>query len=309
MEKIFQIASNVSTPLALAGIFATIFFFIIRQILSGKDNQWKITNHIIILIINKLFILAIAAMLLGFIGWVIGNGNYSQNYKNDLKFSVYLDNRPIEGAAIFARNVEGQTYTNRDGVANLSFEKTDSVIIEIKVKTKDIEIDTLLPSLSVINFPKVIPLFTKLNFTNDKLCQLIMDGVDDYENGFSNLKGETTEKDEEYEIFTSINDNKDYKTYITNYNKKGERPAINYFIKLYEGKDLNQTLDSSNKFIYYISNCLKLDKIEDFSMGLDGKTMDGYAIFRKYNIEFRYSATGPDKFHNYHITLWVTKPQ
>ena len=36
MDSIFAIASGLSTPLALAGFFAAVFFFILRQILTAN---------------------------------------------------------------------------------------------------------------------------------------------------------------------------------------------------------------------------------------------------------------------------------
>ena len=36
MESIFEIASGISTPLALAGFVAAVFFFILRQIIKAN---------------------------------------------------------------------------------------------------------------------------------------------------------------------------------------------------------------------------------------------------------------------------------
>jgi hypothetical protein len=74
MGEIFKIASNISTPLALGGLFAAILFFIFRQILRmgifPRLNQ-ALGGQIVLNIINKLFILALVAMILGFTGYVI----------------------------------------------------------------------------------------------------------------------------------------------------------------------------------------------------------------------------------------------
>ena len=74
MSEIFKIASNISTPLALGGLFAAILFFLFRQILKmeifPKLNR-ALGGQIVISIINKLFILALVAMVLGFAGYVI----------------------------------------------------------------------------------------------------------------------------------------------------------------------------------------------------------------------------------------------
>lgn len=76
MENIFKIASSVATPLALGGFFAAILFLVIRQILSGKFFV-KLTSansaKILKLIIDRLFILALIAMLLGSVAYVLIN--------------------------------------------------------------------------------------------------------------------------------------------------------------------------------------------------------------------------------------------
>src|SRR6266851_924443 len=74
MEKLFEIATKVSTPLMLAGFIACAFFLILNQILR-KNLFPKLTRQlsaeIVRLIINKLFILALIALILGFIGFVL----------------------------------------------------------------------------------------------------------------------------------------------------------------------------------------------------------------------------------------------
>lgn len=74
MEKIIEIASNVSTPIALSGLIAAFLFFIFRKILGmnifskiSQNNSFKILQ----LIINKIFIVSIVAMILGFFGYIL----------------------------------------------------------------------------------------------------------------------------------------------------------------------------------------------------------------------------------------------
>lgn len=74
MNEIFKIASNISTPLALGGLSAAILFLVFRQILNMgifPNLTRALGGQIIINIINKLFILALIAMILGFAGYVI----------------------------------------------------------------------------------------------------------------------------------------------------------------------------------------------------------------------------------------------
>jgi hypothetical protein len=74
MEKLFQIATTISTPLALGGLFAVIFFFIIKQMLA-KDIFSPLTKsssfNILKTIVVYLFALALIAMFLGFAGYII----------------------------------------------------------------------------------------------------------------------------------------------------------------------------------------------------------------------------------------------
>ncbi|MFM0198167.1 hypothetical protein PQQ65_34480 [Paraburkholderia strydomiana] len=68
MEGIFDIASSVSTPLALGGFLAAVVFFIFRQIIA-KDIFPKLTDvlgaDIIKRIIDRLFVLALVTTILG----------------------------------------------------------------------------------------------------------------------------------------------------------------------------------------------------------------------------------------------------
>lgn len=74
VEKIFEIASQVSTPLALGGFFAAVVFLIFRQIVA-KNIFPRLTASfgadILKLIIERLFILSLVAMILGFIAFIV----------------------------------------------------------------------------------------------------------------------------------------------------------------------------------------------------------------------------------------------
>jgi len=73
MTQLFQIASSVSSPLALSGLIAAIVFYTFRQIIAQNIFP-KLTSSlgagIITLIVNRLFFLALVAMLLGFTGYI-----------------------------------------------------------------------------------------------------------------------------------------------------------------------------------------------------------------------------------------------
>jgi hypothetical protein len=73
--SIFDVASKVSTPLAVAGFLAAAFFLILRQILT-KTNLFPTlkgshAHAIIVLIIERLFALPLVAIVLGFAGYVL----------------------------------------------------------------------------------------------------------------------------------------------------------------------------------------------------------------------------------------------
>ncbi len=88
MEKIFDIATNISTPLMLAGFFAAAFFFIARQVIKANifpQLTKQLSGDIIKLIIHRLFILALIAMILGFTGYVIGQFNPVKNVSTEVK--------------------------------------------------------------------------------------------------------------------------------------------------------------------------------------------------------------------------------
>jgi uncharacterized membrane protein len=74
MDKIFDIASSISTPLGLGGFFAAVVFYIFKQVLT-KDLLRQLTSShsadVIKLIIERLFVLALIAMILGFIAYLV----------------------------------------------------------------------------------------------------------------------------------------------------------------------------------------------------------------------------------------------
>ena len=80
MKEILEIASNVSTPLALGGLIAAIFFLILRQIIAKNifpTLTKAVSGDILKLIINRLFMLALVAMVLGFAGYIISRIAFS----------------------------------------------------------------------------------------------------------------------------------------------------------------------------------------------------------------------------------------
>lgn len=73
MAEIVEIATKVSTPLALGGLVAALMFFLLRQILA-RNIFPKLTEvlgaRILRLIIDRLFVLALVSVILGFVGFL-----------------------------------------------------------------------------------------------------------------------------------------------------------------------------------------------------------------------------------------------
>lgn len=72
MEKLVEIAANISTPIRLGGLFAAIFFLIAKQLIKSDLFSRLSKQHssdIIKIIIDRLFILSLVAMVLGFAGY------------------------------------------------------------------------------------------------------------------------------------------------------------------------------------------------------------------------------------------------
>lgn len=76
MEKVFEIASSISTPLALGGFFAAAVFYVFRQIVAKNifpQLSAALGADVLKLIIERLFILALVAMALGFVAYLATN--------------------------------------------------------------------------------------------------------------------------------------------------------------------------------------------------------------------------------------------
>lgn len=76
MERVFEIASLLSTPLALGGFFAAVVFYVLRQIVAKNvfpQLSAALGASILKLIIERLFMLALVAMVLGFVAYLAIN--------------------------------------------------------------------------------------------------------------------------------------------------------------------------------------------------------------------------------------------
>lgn len=101
MQEIFEIASRVSTPLALGGFSAAVVFFIFRQILK-KDFFPTLAKsasaEIVKTIIDRLFVLALVAMVLGFAGYILPSQRYPVPTDNGKqKANKITEGPPLQG--------------------------------------------------------------------------------------------------------------------------------------------------------------------------------------------------------------------
>ena len=61
MPSILEIATRIDTPLALGGFMAAAFFLILRAVVTRR----RVGADVLILVINRLFVLSLVAMVLG----------------------------------------------------------------------------------------------------------------------------------------------------------------------------------------------------------------------------------------------------
>jgi|ERR1700722_748294 len=103
MEKLFNIASNISTPLGLAGFFAAAVFFIFRMVLKITPSGTLRPSHaseILKRVIDRLFILSLVAMVLGFCGYIYVKGSTLNPQRDPTKIPSNSGSQvPLENAA------------------------------------------------------------------------------------------------------------------------------------------------------------------------------------------------------------------
>lgn len=115
MKEIIQIASEVGTPLALGGLMAALFFFVVLKVISPKFLPQVAQEHgakLILQIVNGFFVLSLVAMILGFAGWVLSKTLethasqgvpqivYSHYGISDEKFEALVSERAVTKVAL-----------------------------------------------------------------------------------------------------------------------------------------------------------------------------------------------------------------
>jgi len=110
MKEIFLLASSVSTPLALSGLFAIIFFYLIKQVLSKNIFPvltGKFSSNIIKLIIHYIFIISFIAMVLGFAGYIapLLNDKGSLVNENNININKEISKKKTEAPEERAKDI------------------------------------------------------------------------------------------------------------------------------------------------------------------------------------------------------------
>jgi hypothetical protein len=140
MKEIFNVLLEIKTPLVLGGIAVACFFFILRIIIQKNLIPQVSKTHsfnLIILIINRFFILALIAILLGFIGYVIPLF-ISSSRNNEGVFSIddmskFSDKGPTSASDI----VQLENISESEAILALTISNTGkSIMVVEKIETE-----------------------------------------------------------------------------------------------------------------------------------------------------------------------------
>jgi hypothetical protein len=156
MDNIFTIASNIKTPISLAGLALAVIFSIFKIIVSKKDNT-QVNNHTIESIINKLFILVLIVIALGGISWIIPLFNTSKVVSLSFNIEDIDDGSPLDSVNFTILNVPvtSSCYSDNKGLITISFNNynnVDSLLLGF-ISTK-YGISNYRKKEAVNNFPK-----------------------------------------------------------------------------------------------------------------------------------------------------------
>jgi hypothetical protein len=154
MNKIFGIATKVATPLSLGGFIAAAFFFVVRQIIAKNIFPTLSQGQggvILLVVIDKFFILALVALVLGFLGYVI------QQFKPTpplpappLKQSIVLS---IPTGWTFEQAVRGIVEVSQLGRAQ--FDGFEAADLTVKLPATNIDSSTVEDALKQLYSPQL----------------------------------------------------------------------------------------------------------------------------------------------------------
>jgi hypothetical protein len=126
--KLFELATKIGDPLAITGFILAALFFIFQQIINRDifpRLSQRLAGSVIVTIINRLFVLALLAMLLGTGGWVWAN-----NGETSLKGILYVHKGPnkkvvISGVDISVLQIGERGRTDEYGKFSIPVTKSD----------------------------------------------------------------------------------------------------------------------------------------------------------------------------------------
>jgi gliding motility-associated-like protein len=146
MEKLTEIATNISSPLALGGLIAALLFYTLKILLS-KNIFPKLTrqfsSQLFLLIVNRFFTLSIIAMLFGFIGFVYTK-SIEHNIREQLRIEgiVFIDNNEVSNVGVKILEIERMAVTNDFG--KFVVDHIDDQRMKYTLKFSSNQIDTVI---------------------------------------------------------------------------------------------------------------------------------------------------------------------
>lgn len=118
MEKIFKIATSISTPLGATGLILAILCYVFLQIIKSKN-----VSPIFYVIVKYLFILSLCGLFLGFLGFMFTK--YYEVSKNIiLKGIVFVGGQELADVGVEILEARVTTQTDPYGNFTLSFDKS-----------------------------------------------------------------------------------------------------------------------------------------------------------------------------------------
>lgn len=131
MNQIVNIASQISTPLGLAGFISGIVFFILKQIIISIKHDNVLKEKLYLTIIKVLFLLSMLAMILGFVGYCYKfyvqqskKGFVPQSKIISYSGFVYINNK--EQSNVEVKLLQLKIFRTTDIYGNFGFDYTPS---------------------------------------------------------------------------------------------------------------------------------------------------------------------------------------
>lgn len=182
MNELFKTVTEISHPLGIIGLISTIFFLIVRQLI--KNNVFvqmtsASTKHVYIVIINRIFILTITAMVLGFTLSAIDT--FSKTKVVDapkmltVNGSVWLEGHKLDNVKVNVLEAGEDFTTNSSGKFNIPIADNAYSRLTLTFLHPDIEQETV--TLTDMNALRNIVVNLKRKKSPEKPEEQIPDGI------------------------------------------------------------------------------------------------------------------------------------